>query len=243
MLLLASAFGAPAGGRGLSEATGLARLRAAELECPHGSDGVIVKMKADVSARTAEPTAALARKCNAGDEVTHSLARSPRSRQAQRRDAQFAPADVRCAPPLCVPGRPARPCPTRLRRGRTRSSRPSRPHCPARRRRGAPGGRDVGHRPHRRALGPRRHLRRQVHGRGHRGLHPRHRDPDLAHRLWRPRAGRLVGGLPDGAERVRFAVHLRGRHRLEHRLVFDHGTHCASTSVARSLAWPRRPRW
>ena len=73
MLLLASAFGAPAGGRGLSEATGLARLRAAELECPHGSDGMIVKMKADVSARTADPTAALARKCNAGDEVTHSL--------------------------------------------------------------------------------------------------------------------------------------------------------------------------
>ena len=73
MLLLASAFGAPAGGRGLSEATGLARLRAAELECPHGSDGTIVKMKADVSARTADPTAALARKCNAGDEVTHSL--------------------------------------------------------------------------------------------------------------------------------------------------------------------------
>ena len=58
MLLLASAFGAPAGGRGLSEATGLARLRAAELECPHGSNGMIVKMKADVSARTADPTAA-----------------------------------------------------------------------------------------------------------------------------------------------------------------------------------------
>ena len=118
MLLLASAFGAPAGGRGLSEATGLARLRAAELECPHGSDGTIVKMKADVSARTAEPTAALARKCNAGDEVTHSL-RSLSAIAGKLSEATLNSllADVRRAPPLCVPRRPARPVPklTRLR--------------------------------------------------------------------------------------------------------------------------------
>ena len=112
MLLLASAFGAPAGGRGLSEATGLARLRSAELECPHGSDGVIVKMKADVSARTADPTAALARKCNAGDEVTHSL-RSLSAIAGKLSEATLNSllADVRRAPPLCVPRRPARPVP------------------------------------------------------------------------------------------------------------------------------------
>ena len=123
-------------------------------------------------------------------------------------------------PPARRPAEAASECMYNWRGSGDRVGRP-RLHRPARRRRGAPGGRDVGHRPHRRALGPRRHLRRQqVHGRGHRRLHPRHRDPDLAHRLWRARAGRLVGGLPDGRrERVRLVVHLRGRDRLEHRLV------------------------